>query len=439
MPSVARANLVDLVEEDDAVILHRLDGFLRQLLGIEQLVGFLVDQDFVGFVDVHAPRLGAAAAQLAENVADRDGADLRARHAGNFEQRHAAGGLHFDLDFLVIELAGAQLAAERFLGRRAGIGANQRIEDAALSGLLGAGLDVLALSVPRQGDGDLDQIAHDLLDVAADIADLGELGRFHLEERRPGELGKPASDFRLADAGRPDHQNVLRQHLFAQSVIELQPAPAIAQRNGDRALGVGLSDDEAVELGDDFARGKVTHASRTIWIAYHQKRVAIGRAHRPLSAKAGLFISPDGPRVSGAGIGQHLWRAGLEQVVDKRANQSGTVTAIDHVLFADELIDPARAAWQSSEAVIWPRRRIVTLQIRKRILVELDNELIHRRVVQVFAQKVPAHQCELLVGVAPPLRHMRLCQPASHAWKVGSGHTPKRNGSKRNGPKRIRL
>ncbi len=124
--------------------------------------------------------------------------------------------------------------------------------------------DVLAFLVPRQGDGDLDQIAHDLLDVAADIADLGELGRFHLEERRAGELGEPARDFGLADAGRPDHQDVLRQHFLAQPVVELQPAPAIAQRNGDRALGVGLSDDEAVELGDDFARGKITHRLRTI-------------------------------------------------------------------------------------------------------------------------------------------------------------------------------
>ena len=33
---------------------------------------------------------------------------------------------------------------------------------------------------------DLHQVAHDLLDVAADIADLGELGRLDLDERAPG-------------------------------------------------------------------------------------------------------------------------------------------------------------------------------------------------------------------------------------------------------------
>ena len=127
---------------------------------------------------------------------------------------------------------------------------------ALLGGLLRRGLHVLALLLARQRDGDLDQVAHDLLDVAADIADLGELGRLDLEERRAGELGEPAGDFGLADAGRPDHQDVLRQHLLAQPVVELQPPPAVAQRDRDGALGVVLADDEAVELGNDFAGEK---------------------------------------------------------------------------------------------------------------------------------------------------------------------------------------
>ena len=105
----------------------------------------------------------------------------------------------------------------------------------------------------------LDQIAHDLLDVAADIADLGELGRLDLEERRAGKLGEAAGNLGLADAGRADHQDVLRQHLLAQLLVELQPPPAVAQRDRDRALGVVLADDEAVELGNDFAGGEVGH------------------------------------------------------------------------------------------------------------------------------------------------------------------------------------
>ena len=53
------------------------------------------------------------------------------------------------------------------------------------------------------------------------------------------------------------HQDVLGQHFLAQFVVELQPAPAVAQRDGDRALGVVLADDEAVEFGNDFAGGEV--------------------------------------------------------------------------------------------------------------------------------------------------------------------------------------
>ena len=43
----ARADLVDLVEEDDAVVLDRSDRLLDQFIVVEQLVGFLVDQDVV--------------------------------------------------------------------------------------------------------------------------------------------------------------------------------------------------------------------------------------------------------------------------------------------------------------------------------------------------------------------------------------------------------
>src|SRR6185503_650374 len=141
---------------------------------------------------------------------------------------------------------------------------DQRVDDARLGGLLGADLDVLSLPLAGQRDTDLQQITHDLLDVAADIADLGELGRLDLDERRAGQPRQPPRDFGLADAGRADHQDVFRQHLFAQLVVQLQAAPSVAQRDGDGALGVALTDDEAVKLGNNFAGREVGHALRTI-------------------------------------------------------------------------------------------------------------------------------------------------------------------------------
>jgi hypothetical protein len=66
---------------------------------------------------------------------------------------------------------------------------------------MGARLDVLAHLLAHQADGDLDQVADDLLDVAADIADLGELGRLDLDERRTGKARQAARYLGLADAG----------------------------------------------------------------------------------------------------------------------------------------------------------------------------------------------------------------------------------------------
>ena len=99
--------------------------------------------------------------------------------------------------------------------------ADQRIDDAILGGELRASAYVPAFSLPRLRDCHFHQIAHDLLDIAPDITDLGELGRFDLDERRPGEPGEAAGNLRLADAGRTDHQDVLGQDLFAHLLVEL--------------------------------------------------------------------------------------------------------------------------------------------------------------------------------------------------------------------------
>ena len=148
------------------------------------------------------------------------------------------------------------MLAEFLPGVGAGARADQRIEHPLLGGELGLGLDLLAQPLAGHRDRDLDQVAHDLLDIAADIADLGELGRLDLDERRLREPGEAAGDLGLAAAGRADHQDVLRQHLLAQFRGQLLAAPAVAQRDRDGALGVVLADDEAVEFGDDLARAE---------------------------------------------------------------------------------------------------------------------------------------------------------------------------------------
>jgi hypothetical protein len=251
----AGGDLVDFVEEHDAVLFDRFDGKLHHLVLVDQLVAFLGDQHAVGIGNRRAPRLLPPAHCLAEHLVEIDHTDRRTGHAGQIEGRQTAlPVLHLDLDFLVVELAAPQHFAELLARLGPGAVADQRIDHALFGGKLGARGHLPAQPVARLGDRDLDQIAHDLLDVAADIADLGELGRLHLEERRVGKLRKTARDLGLADTGRADHQDVLRQHFLAQGGIEFLPAPAIAQRDRDSALGVVLADDMAVEFGDDLAR-----------------------------------------------------------------------------------------------------------------------------------------------------------------------------------------
>src|SRR5262249_19604229 len=170
-----------------------------------------------------------------------------------------------------VELAGAQHAAELVPGLRRGPLADQRIEHALLGGELGLGRHALAQALAGHAEGDLHEIAHNLLDIAADIADLGELGRLDLQERRLGEAREAPRDLGLADPRRADHQDVLGLHLLAQAFRQLLAAPAVAERNGDGALGFALADDVAAQLGDDLARAEAPALLRLLGYAVVHK------------------------------------------------------------------------------------------------------------------------------------------------------------------------
>ena len=116
----------------------------------------------------------------------------------------------------VFEAAVGKALAEALARCRARSLAGERVEQPLHRRFLGAGAHRLAAPLALQPDRFLDQVAGDLLDVAADIADLGELGRLDLHERRVGELRQPAADLGLSAAGRADHQDVLRRDLVAQ-------------------------------------------------------------------------------------------------------------------------------------------------------------------------------------------------------------------------------
>ena len=255
-------DLVDLVEKNDAVLLDVGERLGLELVVVDQLPGLLVDQRLHRLADLHLPHLAPAAGHLLEHALDLAGEIL---HSGRGKDLHLRGQhRHLHIDLPVVELALAQHLAKLLpcraigglhvveidLARRR----QQRVEHALLGALGGAIAHFARLGLARLLDPRLRQIADDGVDVAADVTDLGELGRLDLDERRIGELGEPAGDLGLAHAGGSDHEDVLRRDLLPQRLGDLLPAPPVSQRYRHRPLGRILSDDVLVQLMHDLGR-----------------------------------------------------------------------------------------------------------------------------------------------------------------------------------------
>jgi hypothetical protein len=216
-------------------------------------------------------RFGAPAQGLAQHVVEIDHAHLGPGMPG---MSNIGIGppvpAPVDVDFLVVELP-----SRSFLRK------TSRVEDWASwptsasstrSSAASVGLcRLLALLLADHADRGLDEVADDLFHVAADIADFCELGGFDLEERRLGEAGEAPGD--LPSCRRRSG----RSSGCSSAVISLRrfsgaaAAPAVAQGNGDGALGTVLADNVAIEFRDDFAGGEFCHV---IWVSGQTSRVS---------------------------------------------------------------------------------------------------------------------------------------------------------------------
>ena len=199
--------------------------------------------------------------------------------------------LDLDFDLEILQLAAHQLTAQliRLLGdallflrgqfRLLGFVAQQHVngvdrlavrmqdevDDAVLGKHGSACLDLLARFLLADADAGFNQIADDALHIASDIADLSELRRLNLDERRIHQLRQTACDFRLAHAGRSHHQDVLGHNLLANLLGKLCAAITVAQGDRDRTLGVVLTDDIAIQFANDLFRRKfhIRHPPRS--------------------------------------------------------------------------------------------------------------------------------------------------------------------------------
>ena len=218
-----------------------LDRRARDAVHVDELLLFFLRQILERLGHLHAPLLRLALEQARQHVLQVD-VDFLDRRAGDDLERRKRLLAHVDVDHARVEAAGAQLLAEPlarlmlllargarvFVRRDRPRRRQQDVEQPLLGVLRRLRAHFLEPLLAHHVDAELDQVAHHRLDVAPDVADLGELRRLDLHERRLREPREPARDLGLADAGRPDHQDVLRRDLFGQLRRELLPARAVS-------------------------------------------------------------------------------------------------------------------------------------------------------------------------------------------------------------------
>src|SRR5205814_4913985 len=121
-----------------------------------------------------------------------------------------------------------------------------------------------------------------------------------------------------------------------------------------------------------------------------------------VTGEAGLFVGAYRPRIVRIRVSDNPRRTVGQDPFDERPDKGRSMTAIDHVRLANELIDATGAAGVFAQSVVWPHFGIVALDISRRPVVDRDDELIHG-----FYPEIAADQLKLLIGVAPPLDDVR--------------------------------
>src|SRR6266478_3081450 len=116
VPPFPSRDLVELVEEDDARVLHAADGLAHRLIHVHQLLSLLLCQEPPCLAYLEPPPAGLAGHEIRQHVLDVH-ADLF--HAlAREDLEHGPGlRLHVQLDHSLVELARSELGPELVAGR----------------------------------------------------------------------------------------------------------------------------------------------------------------------------------------------------------------------------------------------------------------------------------------------------------------------------------
>ena len=128
------------------------------------------------------------------------------------------------------------------------------------------------LLVLHQVHRQLHQVPDHGLHVPAHVAHFGELGGLDLQEGRLGQFGQPPGDLGLAHPGGADHDDVLGRDFVPQGLGHLLAAPAVAQGDGHRSLGILLAHDIFIQFGHDLPGGEMVPGAPEGFQQFHVYR-----------------------------------------------------------------------------------------------------------------------------------------------------------------------
>ena len=257
------------------MVLHAFERALANVVFIDEFGRLFFLEHDQRLTNGELACLAAAGTHALHHALELAGQILHAWHGVQIQTGQGCRRGDLELDLAFIKLTFAQPLAE-FLPRARSIGLGaptlgRRLIQCAKTACGGQKIDLLHVVLANQLDPHLHQIANDGVDILADIAHLGELGGFDLDEGGLSEPGQSPRNLGLAHAGGADHQDVVRHDLRAQPLLDLLPAPAIAQGDGDGAFGPILANDVPVEFGDDFLGRHLRHAGTVSQGAFHNR------------------------------------------------------------------------------------------------------------------------------------------------------------------------
>ena len=269
----AFGDFVDFIEKDDTGLFDAFDCPRFDIFFVDEPRRFFFARAPQRIFDLQPDGAFALVREIRKHALQLVRHFFHARRGHDFHTDRRRGQLEFD--FFVVEFAFAQSFAEQLPCSRIRTRGTvrktnwarlrqQRVQNSFFSSVFGAQADFFELLLTQHFYSSIGKVANDRLDVATHVANFGEFGGFDLDERRPRQFCETPRNFRLTDAGRSDHQNVLRRHFVAQRLIELHTPPTVAERNCDGAFGGILANDVFVQFVDDFARGHHGHGHESI-------------------------------------------------------------------------------------------------------------------------------------------------------------------------------